>query len=29
MRERQLVDIDEAEILAKSRERAAEVWRRF
>lgn len=29
MRERQLVDIDEAEILAKSRERAAKVWQKF
>jgi putative selenium metabolism protein SsnA len=29
MRERQLVDIDEAEILAKSRERAEKVWQRF
>ena len=29
MRERQLVDIDEAQILAKSRELAAEVWKRF
>jgi cytosine/adenosine deaminase-related metal-dependent hydrolase len=29
MRERQLVDIDEAEILAKSREQAAKVWQRF
>ncbi len=29
MRERQLVDIDEAEILARSRERAAKVWQRF
>lgn len=29
MRERQLVDINEAEILAKSRELAAEVWKRF
>jgi cytosine/adenosine deaminase-related metal-dependent hydrolase len=28
MRERQLVDIDEAEILAKSRELAAKVWQR-
>jgi cytosine/adenosine deaminase-related metal-dependent hydrolase len=28
MRERQLVDIDEAEILAKSRERAAKVWQK-
>lgn len=29
MQERQFVDIDEAEVLAKSREHAAEVWKRF
>ncbi len=29
MREKQLVDIDEAEILAKSRELASKVWKRF
>jgi len=29
MRERELVDVDEAEILAKSRELAAKVWQRF